>query len=79
MVNSPEAPCVLPLKLCRTALQVLHCPCPAAGAARKLMNGCSALRILRILLICIFCLTRSAFMHVSMYPKAFGSQLQASV
>ena len=76
MVNSTEASCtsVVPLKLCMTLLEILHYPCSAVGPARKLMNGCSALRIL---LACIMCLTPAAYMHVSVYPKAFGNQQQA--
>ena len=34
------------------------------------MNGCSALLVL---LICITCMTPLAFMHVSVYARAFGN------
>ena len=53
----------------------LHYPCSAVGAARKPMNGCSALQIL---LICIMHLIQGASMRVSVSPRAFGNQQQAS-
>ena len=39
------------------------------------MNGCSALRLL---LICILCMAPSASMHVNVYPRALGGLHQAT-
>ena len=42
---------------------------------QQLMNGCSALRIL---LICIMCLAPSASMYVSVYPRSLGDLWEAT-
>ena len=45
----------------------------SVGAARKLMDECSALKIL---LLCIMCLTPSASLHLRVYLKAFATHLK---
>ena len=51
-------------RLCGTQEEVLHCPCSEEGAGRKLMNGCSTLRILLI------CMCAWHHQHLcSVYPR----------